>query len=90
MSSLFLLFPLPRDPEADPLPQVFLAAMDNTIVVSSYGAIGSDLKELNRTSWIATAYVPHPPFWNNMYPCVDISTADISSQRQVSSHCMGN
>ncbi|PWW75990.1 MFS general substrate transporter [Tuber magnatum] len=36
---------------------IFLAAMDNTIVVSSYGAIGSDLKELNRTSWIATAYL---------------------------------
>jgi MFS family permease len=26
-------------------------------VVSSYGAIGNDLKELNRTSWIATAYL---------------------------------
>ncbi|RPA95297.1 MFS general substrate transporter [Choiromyces venosus 120613-1] len=36
---------------------VFLAAMDNTIVVSSYGAIGSDMKELNKTSWIATAYL---------------------------------
>ncbi|KAA8908235.1 MFS multidrug transporter [Sphaerosporella brunnea] len=36
---------------------IFLAAMDNTIVVSSYGAIGNDLKELNRTSWIATAYL---------------------------------
>jgi MFS family permease len=31
--------------------------MDNTIVVSSYGAIGNDLNELNRTSWIATAYL---------------------------------
>ncbi|CUS07269.1 unnamed protein product [Tuber aestivum] len=36
---------------------VFLAAMDNTIIVSSYGAIGSDMKELNKTSWIATAYL---------------------------------
>ncbi|KAI5858775.1 major facilitator superfamily domain-containing protein [Tricharina praecox] len=36
---------------------IFLAAMDNTIVVSSYGAIGNDLHELNRTSWIATAYL---------------------------------
>ncbi|KAG0135333.1 major facilitator superfamily domain-containing protein [Tuber indicum] len=36
---------------------IFLAAMDNTIVVSSYGAIGSDMKELNKTSWIATAYL---------------------------------
>lgn len=31
--------------------------MDNTIVVSSYGAIGTEMKELNRTSWIATSYV---------------------------------
>ncbi|KAI5793112.1 major facilitator superfamily domain-containing protein [Geopyxis carbonaria] len=36
---------------------IFLAAMDNTIVVSSYGAIGTDLKALNKTSWIATAYL---------------------------------
>ncbi|PUU81009.1 major facilitator superfamily domain-containing protein [Tuber borchii] len=36
---------------------IFLAAMDNTIVVSSYGAIGSDMKELNKTSWISTAYL---------------------------------
>lgn len=34
---------------------IMLSAMDNTIVVSSYGRIGSDLKELNRTSWIATS-----------------------------------
>lgn len=40
--------------------QVFLAAMDNTIVVSSYGAIGTEMKELNRTSWIATACVFSP------------------------------
>lgn len=26
-------------------------------MVSSYGAIGTEMKELNRTSWIATAYV---------------------------------
>jgi len=26
-------------------------------VVSSYGAIGNDFHELNRTSWIATAYL---------------------------------
>lgn len=31
--------------------------MDNTIVVSSYGAIGTDLKALSKTSWIATAYL---------------------------------
>lgn len=36
---------------------IFLAAADQTIVVSSYGKIGSEMKALNNTSWIATAYV---------------------------------
>ncbi|KAF9456713.1 MFS general substrate transporter [Collybia nuda] len=36
---------------------IFLAAMDNTIVVSSYAAIGSELNQLQNTSWIATAYM---------------------------------
>ena len=35
---------------------IFLAAADQTIIVSSYGKIGSDLKALNKTSWISTAY----------------------------------
>lgn len=35
---------------------VFLSAADQTIIVSSYGKIGSDLNALNQTSWIATAY----------------------------------
>jgi predicted MFS family arabinose efflux permease len=35
---------------------VFLAAADQTIIVSSYGRIGSDLDALSETSWIATAY----------------------------------
>ena len=35
---------------------VFLSAADQTIIVSSYGQIGSDLGALSRTSWIATAY----------------------------------
>ena len=35
---------------------VFLAAADQTIIVSSYGKIGSELNALNQTSWIATAY----------------------------------
>ena len=35
---------------------VFLAAADQTIIVSSYAKIGSDLEALNLTSWIATAY----------------------------------
>jgi len=36
---------------------IFLAAMDNTVVVASYGRIGTELNELNRTSWLSTAYV---------------------------------
>ncbi|TID22870.1 MFS general substrate transporter [Venturia nashicola] len=35
---------------------VFLSAADQTIIVSSYGRIGSELNALSRTSWIATAY----------------------------------
>lgn len=35
---------------------IFLAALDQTIIVSSYGRIGSDLDALQKTSWIATAY----------------------------------
>ncbi|KAL9038988.1 MAG: hypothetical protein Q9214_005061, partial [Letrouitia sp. 1 TL-2023] len=34
---------------------VFLAAADGTLVLSSYGNIGSDLKALNKTSWVSTA-----------------------------------
>ncbi|KAI9816059.1 MAG: hypothetical protein M1827_002051 [Pycnora praestabilis] len=36
---------------------VFLSAADQTIVVSSSGKIGSDLRSLNKVSWIATAYL---------------------------------
>jgi hypothetical protein len=35
---------------------VFLAAADGTIIISSYGKIGSELDALNKTSWIANAY----------------------------------
>ncbi|KAK3217371.1 hypothetical protein GRF29_1g2802373 [Pseudopithomyces chartarum] len=35
---------------------VFLSAADQTLVVSTYGTIGTELKALNSTSWIATAY----------------------------------
>lgn len=35
---------------------IFLSAADQTIIVSSYGQIGSELKALSQTSWIATAY----------------------------------
>ena len=36
---------------------IFLSAADQTIVVSSYGHIGSDLKALNSTGWLATGYL---------------------------------
>ena len=36
--------------------QILLSAADQTIIVSSYGSIGSELKALNLTSWIATSY----------------------------------
>ncbi|PGH01059.1 hypothetical protein AJ79_08028 [Helicocarpus griseus UAMH5409] len=35
---------------------IFLSAADQTIIVSSYGKIGSELHALNLTSWIATSY----------------------------------
>ena len=35
---------------------IWLVALDQTLVVSTYGTIGSDLQSLNNTSWIATAY----------------------------------
>jgi Major Facilitator Superfamily len=35
---------------------VFLAAADGSIIVTSYGKIGSELDALNMTSWIANAY----------------------------------
>lgn len=34
---------------------VFLAAADQTLIVSSYGKIGTELDALNKTSWVATA-----------------------------------
>jgi MFS family permease len=38
------------------MPQVFLAAADQTLVVSTYSTIGTELHALNSTSWIATGY----------------------------------
>lgn len=35
----------------------FLAATDATIVASSYASIGSELNQLQNTSWIATGYM---------------------------------
>ncbi|KAJ5784566.1 uncharacterized protein N7503_009778 [Penicillium pulvis] len=35
---------------------IFMSAADQTIIMASYGQIGSDLKALNLTSWIATSY----------------------------------
>jgi hypothetical protein len=34
---------------------VFLSAADQTIIVTSYGKIGSDLHALNKTSWVASS-----------------------------------
>ena len=36
--------------------KVFLSAADQTVIVSSYGRIGTELGALNLTSWIATSY----------------------------------
>ncbi|KAL2017567.1 hypothetical protein VTK56DRAFT_1940 [Thermocarpiscus australiensis] len=36
---------------------IFLAAADQTIIVSSYGRIGSSFDELDKTAWLATAYL---------------------------------
>ena len=36
---------------------IFLAAMDGTIVASTYATIGSDMKQLQATSWISTGYL---------------------------------
>lgn len=35
---------------------IFLSSADQTIVVASYGRIGSEMEALNKASWIATAY----------------------------------
>ena len=35
---------------------IFLSAADQTIIVASYGTIGSDFDSLSNTSWIATSY----------------------------------
>lgn len=35
---------------------IFLSSADQTIVVASYGRIGSEMKALHKASWIATAY----------------------------------
>ena len=36
---------------------IFLAAMDTTIVTSTYASIGSQFEQLQNTSWIATGYM---------------------------------
>ncbi|KAL9014758.1 MAG: hypothetical protein Q9173_000595 [Seirophora scorigena] len=35
---------------------IFLSATDQTLIVTMYGKIGSDLEALNKTSWVSTAY----------------------------------
>lgn len=34
---------------------IFLSAADQTLIVTMYGKIGSDLEALNKTSWVSTA-----------------------------------
>ncbi|KAF3909765.1 hypothetical protein AA313_de0210274 [Arthrobotrys entomopaga] len=46
---------------------VFLAAMDTLIVASAYGRIGSDLHQLSKTSWIATAYLATTTAFQPLY-----------------------
>ncbi|KAK1221188.1 hypothetical protein PQX77_016000 [Marasmius sp. AFHP31] len=36
---------------------IFLSAMDQTVIVASYPSIGNELKQLQKTSWIATSYM---------------------------------
>ncbi|KAF9255598.1 MFS general substrate transporter [Marasmius fiardii PR-910] len=36
---------------------IFLSAMDQTVIVASYASIGSELKQLQKTSWVATSYM---------------------------------
>lgn len=36
---------------------MFMVALDQLLVITSYTKIGSELEALNNTSWIATAYV---------------------------------
>ncbi|KAI3343503.1 MFS multidrug transporter [Ustulina deusta] len=35
---------------------IFLVALDQTLTIATYGKIGSELRALNSTSWIATSY----------------------------------
>ncbi|KAF3770027.1 MFS general substrate transporter, partial [Cryphonectria parasitica EP155] len=35
---------------------IFLSALDQTLIVATYAKMSSDLKALNRTSWISTSY----------------------------------
>ncbi|KAI0423494.1 MFS multidrug transporter [Xylaria sp. FL1042] len=35
---------------------VFLVALDQTLTIATYGKIGSELRALNSTSWVATSY----------------------------------
>ena len=42
---------------------VLLSAADQTLVVTTYARIGSELEALNNTGWIAAAFVLHFPFY---------------------------
>lgn len=53
--------------------------MDNTIVVTTFGSIGSDLNALNKTSWIATAYLLTTTSFQPLYG----KLSDIFGRKQV-------
>ena len=36
---------------------VFLVAMDQTVVASSFASIGNDMHQLQSTAWVATGYM---------------------------------
>ncbi|KAH8638329.1 Structural maintenance of chromosomes protein 1 [Alternaria alternata] len=42
--------------QADQQKKVFLSSADQTLVITTYGTIGTDLHALSSTSWIATGY----------------------------------
>jgi hypothetical protein len=55
VSKHFLHYQLQLQKEAND-EQVFLSAADQTLVVTTYGTIGTELHALSSTSWIATGY----------------------------------
>ncbi|KAL8982526.1 MAG: hypothetical protein Q9177_005245 [Variospora cf. flavescens] len=61
---------------------IFLAAGDQTIIVSTYGVIGSDLQALNKTSWVATRSILAGIGGGGMTTVVSILLSDIVTLRE--------